>query len=159
MVLRSGCGSGSTVHSNRSNSNRCFLRVPATLFQDFDRADEVLHSQIGREWYVPNLQAALDYGDRCWSKVMSHWRRYLDEGQTRHHNWWPELYRAACAHRGSTPDAATLAYNTTYEAVRADLRPITDTENLKTGSSRSDLYVDRHGPEVRDGSDQPHRRD
>ena len=106
----------------------------ATLFQDFDWADEVLHSQIGREWYVPgftNLQAALDYGDRCWSKVMSHWRQYLDEGQTQHHNWWPDLYRAACAHRGSTADVATLAYSTTYEEVRADLKSITGAEIQK----------------------------
>jgi len=100
----------------------------ATLFQDFDWADEVLHSQIGREWYVPdfpNLIAALDYGDRCWSKVMSHWRRYLEQGQTQHHNWWPELYTTACTIRGTTPDPTTLEFKTTYEEVRADLNSIT----------------------------------
>lgn len=89
----------------------------------------MLHSQIGREWYVPgftNLQAALDYGDRCWSKVMSHWRRYLDEGQTQHLNWWPDLYRAACDHRNSSPDPTTLAFDQTYKDVRADLKLITN---------------------------------
>ena len=101
----------------------------ATLFQDFDWADEVLHSQIGREWYVPdfpNLIAALDYGDRCWSKVMSHWRRYLEQGQTQHHNWWPALYSTACTISGTTPDPTTLEFKTTYEAVRADLKTITN---------------------------------
>ena len=90
----------------------------ARLFQDFDWADEVLHSQIGREWYVPdfpNLIAALDYGDRCWSKVMSHWRRYLEQGQSQHHNWWPALYSTACTIRDTTPDPTTLEFKTTYE--------------------------------------------
>ena len=100
----------------------------ATLFQDFDWADEVLHSQIGREWYVPdfdNLKAALDYGDRCWSKVMSHWRQYLEQGKTQHRNWWPDLYQSACAGRGTPPDPTTLAFHGTYEDVRADLKSIT----------------------------------
>ncbi len=30
----------------------------ARLFQDFDWADEVLHAQIGRRWYVPRLRIA-----------------------------------------------------------------------------------------------------
>ncbi len=38
----------------------------ATL-QDFDWADEVLHSQIGRLWYVPEFgnlkEANAEYGD------------------------------------------------------------------------------------------------
>jgi hypothetical protein len=66
----------------------------AATFQDFDWADEVLHAQIGRKWYVtdfPDLNHALAYGDRCWSRVMSHWREYLDQGLTQHHNWWPDV--------------------------------------------------------------------
>ena len=102
------------------------LPLPA-LFQDFDWADEVLHSQIGREWYVKDygdLKAALGYGDRCWSKVLSHWRTYLDQGLTEHRNWWPDVYRAACQHWGVTPDPAALAFDTTYETIRADLADI-----------------------------------
>ncbi|MCC6507948.1 MAG: hypothetical protein IT423_02495 [Pirellulaceae bacterium] len=98
------------------------------LFQDFDWADEVLHAQIGRRWYVPrykSLQEALAYGDRCWTKVVSHWRDYLDRGLTQHQNWWPELYRHACQNWGVTPDAAVLAYNKTYEDSRADLQKLT----------------------------------
>ena len=44
------------------------------LFQDFDWADEVLHAQLGREWYVKelgDLRQALEYGDRCWSRILS----------------------------------------------------------------------------------------
>ncbi|WP_397569203.1 hypothetical protein [Schlesneria sp. T3-172] len=99
----------------------------AGLFQDFDWADEVLHAQIGREWYVKefgNLNEAMSYGDRCWSQVLSHWRNYLDEGLTQHRNWWPVIYRAACEHWGVTPDPDALAFNTTYETTRADLQEI-----------------------------------
>jgi hypothetical protein len=99
------------------------------LFQDFDWADEVLHAQIGRRWYVPrfaSLGEALDYGDRCWSKVMSHWRDDRDQGLTGHRNWWPELYRQACREWGKTPDPRALAFHETYEQRRADLKSIAD---------------------------------
>lgn len=94
-------------------------------FQDFDWADEVLHAKFGRDWYVKdfdNPKTAIDYGDRCWSKVVSHWRRYLDDGLTRHRNWWPEIYKQACENWGVEPDPAALAFDTTYEHQRADLK-------------------------------------
>ncbi len=97
------------------------------LFQDFDWADEVLHAQIGRRWYVPKFQSlgeALAYGDRCWTKVLSHWRTYLDQGLTEHRNWWPELYRTACESWGIQPDAHVLAFDQTYEDSRADLQKL-----------------------------------
>lgn len=97
------------------------------LFQDFDWADEVLHSQIGRRWYVENFsnsQQAKDYGDVCWSRVVCHWRRYREEGLTEHRNWWPELYRQACHQWGVEPDPQALAFCTTYEEQRADLKQI-----------------------------------
>jgi hypothetical protein len=95
------------------------------MFQDFDWADEVLHARIGRDWYVKdfaNLKESLDYGDRCWTKVVSHWRKYLEDGLTNHRNWWPEIYQAACRHWGVSPDPVALAFNTTYENQRADLK-------------------------------------
>ena len=97
------------------------------LFQDFDWADEVLHAQIGRRWYVPrysSLNQALEYGDRCWSKVLSHWREYREQGLTAHRNWWPELYSLACERWGKTPDPAALAFAETYENSRADLQKL-----------------------------------
>ena len=100
----------------------------AGLFQDFDWADEVLHAQIGREWYVKDfsndLNSALAYGDKCWSKVLSHWREYLDRGLTEHRNWWPEIYQQACHHWGVVPDPRALAFHETYETLRADLKDI-----------------------------------
>jgi len=97
------------------------------LFQDFDWADEVLHAQIGRRWYLPrysSLNEALKYGDVCWSKVLSQWRQYLEEGLTEHRNWWPEVYSQACQNWGETPDPVALAFHETYEGKRADLEQI-----------------------------------
>ncbi len=99
----------------------------SALFQDFDWADEVLHSQIGRRWYVPkfsSLQEALAYGDACWSRVLSHWKEYRDSGLTQHRNWWPELYREACERWGEEPDAAALSFAVSYQDLRADLKEI-----------------------------------
>ena len=99
----------------------------SALFQDFDWADEVLHAQIGRRWYVPrygSLNEALDYGDKCWSKVLSHWREYRERGLTQHRNWWPEIYQQACENWGKVPDAEALSFSETYENSRADLERI-----------------------------------
>jgi hypothetical protein len=99
----------------------------SALFQDFDWADEVLHAQIGRRWYVPrfkSLNEALDYGDGCWSKVLSHWAEYRDQGLTNHRNWWPEIYGEACLRWGVVPDPSVMAYNETYEKQRADLKTL-----------------------------------
>ncbi|HEX4119314.1 MAG TPA: hypothetical protein VH619_01705 [Verrucomicrobiae bacterium] len=97
----------------------------SALFQDYDWADEVLHARIGRDWYLKEFKQASEgiaYGDRCWSKVLVGWRQWRDEGLTQHRNWWPDCYRAACENEGITPDPAVLAYNTSYEQLRADLK-------------------------------------
>ncbi len=99
----------------------------AGFIQDFDWADEVLHARIGREWYVKPMgdaRKAVDYGDACWSRVLIDWHSYVAKGFTQHENWWPGLYREWCRVRGLTPDAQVLAYHTTYEQARADLRTI-----------------------------------
>jgi hypothetical protein len=100
----------------------------SALFQDYDWADEVLHAQIGRTWYVPEFkstQEALKYGDECWSKVLSNWASWRDQGLTQHRNWWPDVYRDACKRWGVEPDAKELAFHETYEATRADLKQVT----------------------------------
>lgn len=102
------------------------LPLVATI-QDFDWADEVLHSQIGRQWYVPefgSLQKALDYGDAAWSRILSNWVTVKEKGLTSHANWWPEVYKEACAAEGSEPDPHVLAFNVSYEGTRADLQRI-----------------------------------
>lgn len=99
----------------------------SALFQDFDWADEVLHAQIGRRWYVPkfeSLSEAMDYGDKCWSQVVSHWKQYKDDGLTEHRNWWPEIYQQACTNWQVDPDPAALAFDESYEDSRADLKKL-----------------------------------
>lgn len=99
----------------------------AEIFQDFDWADEVLHARIGRDWYVsdfPSQKAAIDYGSQCWDKVLIDWDQWRHDGLTEHRNWWPDLYREACRLRGEDPDPETLAFATTYEETRADLKAI-----------------------------------
>ncbi len=99
----------------------------ATTFQDFDWADEVLHARIGRDWYVadmPSASEAIAYGDRCWSQVMVDWASWEEQGLTQHRNWWPDLYSAWCKSRGQTPDPRILAFNTSYAALRADLKEV-----------------------------------
>ncbi len=96
-------------------------------FQDYDWADEVLHAALGREWYIPQIghwREALDYGDQCWSKIVSNWARVRDEGLTRHESWWPAIYSQACRTWGVEPDPDVLAYAETYETQRADLKAV-----------------------------------
>jgi hypothetical protein len=103
----------------------------AATIQDYDWADEVLHAHIGRNWYASafkTTQEAIEYGDRSWSLVLVDWRAWHDQGLTQHHNWWPELYRAACQRWGIEPDRAVLAFATTYEHTRADRQTISATD-------------------------------
>jgi hypothetical protein len=99
----------------------------AQTFQDYDWADEVLHARIGRQWYVgdmPTHVEALKYGDRCWSKVLSHWEEWRAQGLTQHENWWPALYRAGCARWGVAPDPKVEAFDVSYRDSRADLKAV-----------------------------------
>lgn len=100
----------------------------AALFQDYDWADEVLHARIGRDWYLKdftNPQEGVKYGDECWSRVLMNWENWREQGLTKHRNWWPEVYREACQRWNIEPDPKVLAYSTTYETVRADLKELT----------------------------------
>ncbi len=93
------------------------IPLMATL-QDYDWADEVLHAQLGRLWYIPAIgdwKEALAYGDKCWSKILSNWHAVRDQGLTQHYNWWPELYQAACAASQTNPDSEALRFAETYD--------------------------------------------
>ena len=99
----------------------------AATLQDYDWADEVLHAQLGRLWYIPQIgdwKQALAYGDECWSRILSNWDTVRDQGLTVHANWWPEVYRQACAHWGETPDPRVLGFSETYAGTRADLKNV-----------------------------------
>jgi len=98
------------------------------LIQDYDWADEILHAKIGRDWLVSQIgsqQEALAFGDKAWSSTLVDWTKWRDESLTQHRNWWPTIYQQACKHWGIEPDPAVLAYNTTYENVRADMKQVT----------------------------------
>jgi hypothetical protein len=98
-----------------------------SLIQDYDWADEVLHARIGREWLTKDLGSqtkAIECGDKAWSHVLVDWAKWREDGLTQHRNWWPEIYRVACRHWGIEPDPKLLAYNTTYEDTRPDLKPV-----------------------------------
>lgn len=98
------------------------------LIQDYDWADEIVHAKVGREWLVAQIgsqQEALAFGDKVWSSTLVDWAKWRDEGLTLHRNWWPEIYRQACTHWGIEPDPAILAYNTTYENMRPDMKQVT----------------------------------
>jgi len=97
------------------------------LFQDYDWADEVLHAAIGREWLVSQFgdkKAALEAGDKAWSKVLSNWQDVKDQGLTEHQNWWPAIYKQACEFWAIEPDPATLGFNIDYSDSRADLKSV-----------------------------------
>lgn len=103
------------------------IPLMATI-QDYDWADEVLHAQLGREWYIPQIgswKEALDYGDKCWSRILSNWAAVRDQGLTKHENWWPGLYLQACKNWHTEPDPKVLAFSETYEGQRADLKTVT----------------------------------
>ncbi len=95
--------------------------------QDFDWADEVLHAQLGRKWYIPefgDLKAALAYGDQCWSRILSNWQGVKDDGLTEHANWWPAIYLQACKAWGESPDPKVAGWAEDYSGVRADLKNV-----------------------------------
>jgi len=99
----------------------------ASMIQDYDWADEILHARIGRDWIVPELgsqKEAMAYGDKAWSKILVDWKKWKEDGLTEHRNWWPEVYAAACRHWGIEPDPKLMAYSTTYENTRADLKEV-----------------------------------
>ena len=99
----------------------------ASMIQDYDWADEVLHARIGREWLVPEIGSqteALAFGDRAWTKIVVDWKKWKNDGLTGHRNWWPEVYGFVCRRQGVEPDPELLAYSTTYENSRADLKDV-----------------------------------
>jgi hypothetical protein len=103
------------------------IPLMATI-QDYDWADEVLHAQLGRLWYIPVMgdwKTALEYGDQCWSRILSNWQVVKDQGLTQHANWWPDVYVQACTAWGEQPDENVLAFSETYADARADLKGVT----------------------------------
>ena len=98
------------------------------LIQDYDWADEIVHAKVGRDWLVPEIGSqaeALAFGDKSWSRTLVDWARWREDKLTDHYNWWADVYTQACKHWGIAPDPNVLAYNTTYESLRPDMREVT----------------------------------
>ena len=104
------------------------IPLMATI-QDYDWADEVLHAQLGRLWYIPAIgdwKTALAYGDQCWSRILSNWHSGRGPGpDASTPTGGPAIYQEACAAWGEPPDAKVLAFAETYEGARADLKGVT----------------------------------
>jgi hypothetical protein len=92
-------------------------------FQDFDRADEVLHARVGRDWYVkqfPSPTQAIEFGDKAWASIYVQRVNYVAKGLTLYKNWWPEFYRHACDVLGLKFDPRIAAYNESDLDTRPD---------------------------------------
>jgi hypothetical protein len=67
----------------------------ARLFQDYDWADEVLHTHIGREWLLPTLgmnrEEVSAYAKAAWAESDKRLPDYI--GDAPQVNWWPDFVR------------------------------------------------------------------
>lgn len=78
----------------------------ATVFQDFDWADEVLHAQIGRRWLEPHYGSRENMGE-AYTRVRSAYdemkaRDLLEPGR----NWWPAFYAQYLKHKDAMTGSA-----------------------------------------------------
>lgn len=76
----------------------------ATLFMDYDWADEVLHVHIGRRWLVKDLgsrEEAERLGSEAFSRVMAIRRQRGLEGalETEQREWWPDFCEEVLGYR------------------------------------------------------------
>jgi hypothetical protein len=76
----------------------------ATLFMDYDWADEVLHVHIGRRWLVREIGAreqVEQMGSEAFSRVMAIRRKHGLEGaeETEQRDWWPEFCQQVLGYR------------------------------------------------------------
>lgn len=91
----------------------------ASLFMDYDWADEVLHVHIGRQWMVKELgsrEEAERLGSEAFSRVMAIRRQGKLEGavETEQREWWPDFCEEVLGYRPE-PLAAEV-----YETPEAD---------------------------------------
>jgi hypothetical protein len=90
----------------------------ATLFMDYDWADEVLHVHIGRRWLVKEMgsrEEVAKLGEEAFSRVMEIRRKNGLEGaaETEQREWWPDFCQDVLGYRPeplapevyATPDA------------------------------------------------------
>jgi hypothetical protein len=75
----------------------------ATLYQDYDWADEVLHTHIGRRWLVSQLEMSrnevIELGQRKAIETEEVLGEYTDKAKQV--NWWPEFVRQVLGHESN----------------------------------------------------------
>jgi hypothetical protein len=76
----------------------------ATLFMDYDWADEVLHVHIGRRWLLKEIGAREELerlGSEAFSRVMAIRRKHGLEGaqETEQRDWWPDFCEQVLGYR------------------------------------------------------------
>ena len=97
------------------------------LIQDYDWAERFCMRRLAANGSSRSLglrRKRWRIGDKAWSKILVDWNKWKDEGLTEHRNWWPEIYRECCSYWAVEPDPGLLAYDTTYENTRADLKQV-----------------------------------
>ncbi|MGC4073012.1 MAG: hypothetical protein QM760_10910 [Nibricoccus sp.] len=71
----------------------------ATVFQDFDWADEVLHAQIGRRWLEPKFGSREKMGE-VYEKIRPFYDQMKDEDLKKPgRDWWPAFYARHLKHK------------------------------------------------------------
>jgi hypothetical protein len=92
----------------------------ATLFQDFDWADEVLHVHIGRQWLLATLKMtrdeAIKLGQDQATRSESALEAYAGRGEQV--NWWPDFVRSALGHESAMTDYTLGTADPVYRAKR-----------------------------------------
>ncbi len=80
----------------------------ATLYQDYDWADEVLHAQIGRKWLLAaqNLsrEDVIRIGQQKAIELEDALTRYMERGEQV--NWWPDFVRKVLGHETAMQEFA-----------------------------------------------------
>lgn len=80
----------------------------ATLFQDYDWADEVLHAQVGRKWLLAaqgmRRDEVVKLGQRKATESEAALSQYTDRGEQV--NWWPDFVRKVLGHETALQDFA-----------------------------------------------------
>ena len=85
--------------------------------------DAAVGAVAGAGAIVAGIQEAVSFFSSA--LILScNWRTVFDQGLTKHENWWPAVYEQACRNWGEQPDERIMAFATTYEGARADLKQV-----------------------------------
>ncbi|HML22864.1 MAG TPA: hypothetical protein PKD09_14530 [Aggregatilinea sp.] len=90
----------------------------ATLFQDYDWADEVLHAQVGRRWLLDahklSREAVVKLGQQRATESEADLAQYADRGAQV--NWWPDFVRRVLGRESAMQDYALGTADPVYRA-------------------------------------------